>query len=120
MRGRPRAPIAFAASLLAAGCSDGYAPDEAPPIPTVAVIATAAPNATGVHFESPRPYGVTTGRPPEAPTPLPNKPDPLPVPVEPTAPNPFVEPPVPDKKKNTDKTPNDGSKVGPLPKGVQL
>jgi hypothetical protein len=119
VKGRARASLATAACLLFAGCSDRYAPDEAPPIASGATIPVAAPGATGVAFESARPYGVSAGRPTEAPSPLPSAiPDPLPLPQDPP-PSPFVEPPATSKKKDG-KSPGDGSKVGPLPKGVQL
>jgi hypothetical protein len=125
--GRARASLAFAAWLLLAGCSDRYAPEEAPPIASVAMIPVAAPGATGVAFDSARPYGVGAMRPTEVPSPLPSSavPSPLPsnavpepFPDDPT-PSPFVEPPSPSKKKDG-KGSGDGSKVGPLPKGVQL
>lgn len=117
MKRRVRALPALAAWLFFAGCSDRYAPEEAPPIGSVAMIPVAAPGATGVVFESPRPYGVSGVRPTEAPSPLPSAvPEPLP---DDPPPSPFVEPPSPPKK-HDGKAPGDGSKVGPLPKGVQL
>jgi hypothetical protein len=78
----------------------------------------AAPGATGVAFDSARPYGVGTVRPTEMPSPLPSSAVPEPLPDDPP-PSPFVEPPSPSKKKDG-KGSGDGSKVGPLPKGVQL
>jgi hypothetical protein len=121
VKGRARASLCIAAWLLVAGCSDRYAPEEAPPISSVAMIPVAAPGARGVVFESARPYGVSTGRQTELPSPLPSAvpEDPVPLPSE-TPPSPFVEPTTPPKKKNDGKGPGDGSKTGPLPKGVQL
>jgi hypothetical protein len=120
--GRARVSLAFAAWLLLAGCSDRYAPEEAPPIASVAMIPVAAPGATGVAIDSPRPYGVAAARPTEVPSPLPGNAVPLPVPgdlPDVPPPSPFVEPPSPSQKKDG-KGSGDGSKVGPLPKGVQL
>jgi hypothetical protein len=115
---RARALFALAAWLLLAGCSDRYAPEEAPPVASVAMIPVAAPGATGVVIGSSRPSGVSAAWPTEVPSPLPSAvPEPLPLPDD-SAPSPFVEPPSPKKKDG--KGSGDGSKVGPLPKGVQL
>ncbi|NUQ76543.1 MAG: hypothetical protein HUU21_23635 [Polyangiaceae bacterium] len=119
-----RACALLAGWLLLAGCSDRFAPDEAPPISSIAMIPMAPPGATGVAIEGPRTYGAPPVRPMDVPSPLPSElPDSL---TDDPPPSPFVEPPSPPAIKDPSKTdknpkpPADGSKVGPLPKGVQL
>jgi hypothetical protein len=113
--------LAVGITLAGFGCSDRYAPDEAPPLSTAITIPTAAPNATGANFDPPKVSGVSTGRsaPPEddqaVPTPK-EAPEPLPLPSEPTT-NPFEEPPPTPLPKEKGKG---GAASGPLPKGVQL
>jgi len=109
-------------ALAALGCGSRDAPEEAPALSSAASIPAAAPGATGVRFEDPKPYGVATGTslpsPVEAPSPLAPEPEaPTPLPKTPP-PNPFGEPP--PVKQTPPKKDGNGGVVGPLQKGVQL
>jgi hypothetical protein len=114
-------------ALAAAGCGGSDAPEEAPPLSTVAAIPPAAPGAIGVIFEDPKPLGVASGRSPE-PSPLvpPEEESPTPLPGTTPPPNPFGEPlpkPQPvekEPKPGAPKKDGSGGAAGPLPKGVQL